>query len=207
MTDLNLTDEELNFFRSINTPKRIQDYLDSLAYNFCGDEDYICKSPRMVLREGNAHCLEGALFAAAAMRVNGHKPLLIELAGLYEDYHFLAPFKSGSLWGAMSQSKYYTLTWRDPIYKTVRELVLSYFPVYINDDEITLRRYTNPVDLSDFDDLNWMAAENSLDEVGDRFGNYRHIPLFPKRVELRNTPPILDDLMRRHVNKDSIRFS
>jgi len=204
VSSFGFTPEEFEFFTKINTPEKIQDFIDQLIYNFCEDDNYVCKSPRLVVRHRNAHCLEGALLAAAAFRVNGLPPLLIELEGLYDDYHYIFPFVSKGLIGAVAQSKYYTLKWRDPVYRSVRELVLSYFPVYTFFGELNLRKYTVPVNLKDFDDLNWMTSEKSLVEVGERFGRYRQISLFPKSIHIRLVPGELDSLMRQHKSLDDL---
>jgi hypothetical protein len=125
-------------------PKSIQDYLDALAYN-CTDRT-LC--PRDVVREGIAHCMDGAVFAAAALESIGHRPLLVDLRALDDDDHVIAVFREQGLWGAVAKSNTTTLRFRDPVFRSIRELVLSYFPLYFNIyGEMSLYEYSRPFSL------------------------------------------------------------
>ncbi len=122
------TKKELKTLRALKTPQDIQRYLDSLAYNH-HDE---CRSPRYVMRNRRAHCFDGALFAAAALRVQGHPPLLVDLRAVNDDDHVLAVFSKGRCWGAIAKSNFTTIQYREPVYRTLRELAMSYFDLYFN---------------------------------------------------------------------------
>lgn len=197
-----LNAEEYYLFKELNTPEKVQDYLDNTSYNWC-DNGYICKSPRRVIREQSAHCLEGSLFAAAAQRVNGEPPLMVELFSTPEEVHFIAPFKRNKLWGAMAQSKTYTLKWRDPTYKSLRELVLTYFNVFISNGELAIKTYSRPVNLKSYDYMNWMTTENCLEQLGNAFDYVRHYNLFDEEITIRKTPELdeLHDLTIRHKRR------
>jgi hypothetical protein len=179
--------EEARYLKTMDAPGKVQDFLDTLKYN--GSYLYVCKSPRTLIRlpaeQRFAHCLEGALVAAAIRRINGHPPLVMELAALDESYHFISPFKENGLWGAMAYSSTFSLKWRNPIYRNIRELALSYFETYIDNDMHTLRTYSEPVDISLFDDINWMSSENCVGEIGEKFDEVHHFKLFNPSIELR----------------------
>jgi len=157
------TPAERSVFRRLNTPQKIQRFLDfELAYNKeQGGET--CRSPRRVLRDRTAHCMEGALFGAAALRMLGHPPLLLDLEAVRDDDHVLAVFRQRGHWGSVAKSNYAGLRYREPVYRTLRELVMSYFEHYYNlRKEKTLRRYSRPVDLRRFDADHWMTAEEEV---------------------------------------------
>ncbi len=150
---------EWNALQRLKNPIGIQRMLDSFTYH---DAD-TAWSPRRVLREGTAHCCEGAMFAAAALRAIGHKPLIVDLEGERDTDHVIAVYKAHGCWGAIAKSHFTGLRDRMPIYKTLRELALSYFDDYFNLlGHRTLRTYSRPVDLSRFDDRNWMTSEKSI---------------------------------------------
>ena len=154
---------ELAIFRGLSTPERIQRFLDDkVAYN---KETHgpTCRSPRRVLRDRLAHCLEGALFGAAALRAQGWEPLLLDLEAVRDDDHVLAIFRQRGAWGALAKSNYSGLRFREPVYRSLRELAMSYFEHYYNlKGEKTLRGYSKPVNLSRFDGLNWMTTSEEM---------------------------------------------
>jgi len=157
------TKEEINLYKRLNSPKKIQDFLNSLKINF-EEEGDTCMSPRMVLKKGKAHCIEAALLAAVALRFNGDKPLIVDLEANKKDFdHVVAVFKRNGHWGAISKTNHAVLRYREPVYKNIRELVVSFFHEYFLDNgKKTLRRYSMPVDLSIFDDRGWMFAEKDV---------------------------------------------
>src|SRR5919109_1539967 len=167
--------QEWSVLRRLNTPEKIQRYVDEqLAYNKELDGE-TCRSPRRVLRDQTAHCFEGALLAAAALRVHGHPPLVIDLEAVRDDDHILAVFRERRHWGAIAKSNYAGLRFREPVYRTVRELVMSYFEHYYNlDGEKTLRRYSSPLDLGRFDAIGWMTSEEDLWPINDFLVTLRH---------------------------------
>jgi hypothetical protein len=152
--------------RGLRTPQRIQRFLDDLPYHHANT----AWSPRKVLREGTGHCLEGAIFAAAALRVIGFPPLLLDLEAVRDVDHVLAVFNTHGHWGAIAKSNYSGLRYREPVYRTLRELVLSYFEHYYNHRrEKTLRRYSRPVNLKRFDAIGWMTAEEDVGAAFEQF--------------------------------------
>jgi hypothetical protein len=180
------TPAELRVFRRLRTPGEIQHFLDhDLAYNKELDGP-TCRSPRRVLRDRTAHCMEGALFGAAALRMLGHPPLLLDLEAVRDDDHVLAIFRSRGLWGAVAKSNYSGLRHREPVYRTLRELTMSYFEHYYNlRREKTLRRYSRPVNLRRFDPQDWMTAEEDVWMVPEYLCEIAHTPLLPPAVEAR----------------------
>lgn len=155
---------------------------------------HTCCSPRRVLREWKAHCVEGAIFAAAALRFHGHPPLLMDLTSEADDYdHVVTLFRQRGFWGAISKTNHAVLRYRDPIYRTLRELALSYFHEYFLDDgRKTLRSFAAPIDLSRFARRRWMTAEDDLWDVYDHLFAAKHHPLLtPAQMRsLRRADPV-----------------
>ncbi len=178
MSRFGLTPSETRILKALKTPEKIQRFLDiDIAYNKEPDGDTI-RSPRRVLRDRVAHCLEGALLAAAALRVQGFPPLLLDLEAVRDDDHVLAVFKQHGHWGAIAKSNYSGLRFREPVYRTLRELAISYFEHYFNlRQEKTLRNYSRPMNLSRFDRIGWMTAEEDLWAINDHLANLPHVPL------------------------------
>ena len=177
MTPDVFTARERAVFRRLNTPEKVQDFLDRLAYNK-EIGGVTCRSPRRVLRDHTAQCMEGALFGAAALRMLGHPPLLLDLEAERDDDHVLAIFRSRGHWGAVAKSNYSGLRYREPVYRTLRELVMSYFEHYYNlRREKTLRRYSRPVDLRRFDSIGWMTVEEDVWAVPEYLCRIAHTPV------------------------------
>ena len=131
-----------------------------------------------MLRDRVAHCFEGALFGAAALRIQGYPPLLLDLEAVRDDDHVLAIFRQHCHWGAIAQSHFTGLRFREPVYRTLRELVMSYFEHYYNlAREKTLRSYSRPVNLSRFDRIGWMTAEDDLWPIAEYLTEIPHTAL------------------------------
>jgi len=157
-----LSSQEMRLLKSLSSPWKIQDFLNSIPYNTEPHGD-TCRSPRRVMRDRTAHCFEAALFAAAALRANGWPPLIVDLEAVRDTDHVIAVFRMDGCWGAIAQSNYSGLRFREPIYRNLRELAVSFFEDYYNPKgEKTLRRYSRPVNLSRFDSANWMTAEEDV---------------------------------------------
>jgi len=173
-----LTAAEARLFKSFRRPEQIQRYLDEkIAYNKEKNGES-CRSARMVIRDQLAHCLEGAFFAAAALRVQGYPPLIVDLEAVRDDDHILAVFKWNDHWGAIAKSNYSGLRFREPVYRTLRELAMSYFEHYYNlQGEKTLRRYSKPIHLERFDKLGWMTAEEDVWAIPQLIAQARHYSL------------------------------
>lgn len=183
-----LTKTEVATLRRLSTPSKVLAYLDRLDYNLEPDGDTV-RSPRRVMRDRTAHCAEGAFLAAAAFRVNGQPPLIIDLeANDRDDDHVVAVYREGGLWGAIGKSKFAGLRFRSPVYRTLRELALSFFESYYNwDGERTLRAYSRPVSLARFDRIGWMTAEEDLWPVVEHLAEVGHTPLLPAGAGRRLT--------------------
>ncbi|MGH9835046.1 MAG: hypothetical protein ACREBD_01455 [Blastocatellia bacterium] len=168
MKNHGFSQEESRALKRLSSPEKIQYFLDyEIAYNKEKDGE-TCRSPRRVLRDRLAHCAEGAYFAAAALRVQGHEPLIIDLEAVRDDDHILAVFKLHGRWGAIAKSNYSGLRFREPVYRTIRELAMSYFAHYYNPKgELTLRAFSRPVNLRRFDRIEWMTMEEDLWEIGE----------------------------------------
>lgn len=170
-----LTKHELQTLRKLSTPEKIQNFLDTLSINF-EKKGETCMSPRRVLRERTAHCMEGAMLAALALRLAGKKPLVLDLKVTDEDDdHVVALFQQHGCYGAISKTNHGTIRYRDPVYRTLRELAMSYFHEYtIPTGEKILRSYSRAVDLSRFDKRGWMTAEENVWYVPEYIDGVRH---------------------------------
>ena len=178
-------------FRRLSTPEKIQRFLDDLAYNkeLGGATS---RSPRRVLRDRTAHCMEGALFGAAALRMIGHPPLLLDLEAVRDDDHVLAIFRQRGHWGALAKSNYSGLRYREPVYRAARaghELLSS--TITTSKREKTLRNYSRPVNLRRFDGMGWMTSEEDVWEVPEYLTTISHTPLL--RAPLINRLGRVDD--------------
>jgi len=173
---------ELRRLSALKTPRGIQRALDAMPYHAAGS----AWSPRRVLREGTAHCLEGAIFAAAALRVLGFPPLLLDLEAVQDTDHVIAVFPLRGHWGAIAKSNFSGLRYREPVYRSVRELVMSYFEGYINlRGERTLRAYSRPVNLAVFDRRRpgWMVSEADLWWIPEHLLEIPHARLLTPAME------------------------
>jgi len=171
------TPAELRKLRSLKTPYGIQRALDAMPYHL---ED-TAWSPRRVLHEGTAHCFEGAVFAAAALRVNGYPPLLWDLEADHDTDHVLAIYRVGGHWGVVAKSNFTGCRFREPVYRTLRELALSYFNLYFNlRGERTLRRFSRPVHMKRFDHLDWMTTDKPVWFIAEYLCDIYHYPLITR---------------------------
>jgi hypothetical protein len=173
-------EEERALLSRLKTPLDIQAFVNTLSYH----GEITCRSPRRVMRDLKAHCFEGAMFAAAAMEWIGEAPVLVDLGSVRDDTHVLTLIRRRGCFGAIAQSNFTGLRFREPVYRTLRELVMSYFDDYFNTlGERTLRSYSLPFRLSDRIYKGWRVAEEDLDPIGDRLDAHRHIPLLTPAQE------------------------
>lgn len=175
---------ELRVLKKLNTPAKVQDFVQALPFNF---ETKIesCMSPRRVLATDTAHCAEGALLAAAALAVNGDLPLLLDLRANQKDFdHVVALFKRVGRWGAISKTNHAVLRWREPVYATVRELAMSYFHEYFLDDgKKTMRAFSRPYDLRRTRWPDWAVAEYDLWDLIKDLDDSPHVAIAdPKTI-------------------------
>jgi hypothetical protein len=177
---------ELAQLRRLSTPVKVQAFLDrEITYN-TEPHGATCYSPSTVLEKRLAHCMEGAMLAAAALRMHGHPPLIVDLEATRDTDHVLAVYRQYGCWGAVAKSNYSGLRFREPVYRTIRELALSYFEDYFNPRrEKTLRGYSRPVNLRRFDRLEWMSTKEPLWQIPTYLCEVRHTPLLPPDAERR----------------------
>jgi hypothetical protein len=160
----------------LDGPPAIQAFLDAVPYS----TEPVYRCPLRVMRERKGHCFDGALFAAAALRRLGHPPRIIDMTAERDEDHLLAVFRQEGLWGAVAKSNFVGLRYREPVYRSLRELVMSYFEAFFNlDREKTLRAYTVPLDLRAFDRRRWEVSDEPLDAVADKLDAIRQVRVMP----------------------------
>lgn len=178
--------------RRLNSPRKIQDFLDEIPINKEETGD-TCSSPLVTLRRNSAHCMEGALVAALALSMHGHKPLLLDLKAVADDFdHVVALFRKDGYWGGITKTNHAVLRYREPIYRDIRELAVSFFHEYFMDSgKKTLRSFSRPFDLTRWHG-DWIAAEESLWELGAALDQVPHTPLLTRGqiAGLRRADPI-----------------
>ncbi len=159
----------------LSHPRKIQDFLDTIEYS--DDKFYRC--PVRVVQDRKANCVDGALFAAAALRRLGHRPRVVDLEAERDDDHAIAVFQVDGHWGAIAKSNVVPLRYREPVYRTVRELCMSFFDVYYNlESEKSLRSYMPPLDLTRFDRLAWETDDTHIEPViVQALYDAKHVPL------------------------------
>jgi hypothetical protein len=157
--DGGFTPAELRQLRRLKDPGGIQRYLDDMPYHLADT----AWSPRRVLRENTSHCFEGAIFAAAALRANGYPPLIVDFEAEHDTDHVVAVYKVKGHWGAVAKSNYSGCRFREPVYRSLRELAMSYFHIYFNmRRKRSMRTFSRPVNLARFDDQHWMTTEKPI---------------------------------------------
>ena len=177
--DIGLTRAMATRLAGLRTPERIQDFVSRLHWNHQADGP-TALSVVGVLRQDQAHCIEGAFVAACALWLNGHPPLLIDLGAARGDVdHVMALFRRGRYWGAISKSNSPYLRYRDPIYRNLRELAISFFPQYVKRRRKTLRTYSLPVDLRLHDPALWVTRDGFCHEMVDVLTGARHFDILP----------------------------
>ena len=189
------TAKELRFLRSLKNPQGIQRWLDEIPYHLAGT----AWSPRMVIKHGTAHCLEGAIFAAAALRANGYPPLIWDMEAEQDTDHVMAIFQVRGHWGTIAKSNFTACHGRDPVYRSLRELAMSYFHQYFNlRRERTLRRYSRPVDLSRFDKQHWMTTDKDIWFIAEYLCDIPHTRLLAPGMT-RHLSRVADRLYRAEL--------
>ena len=175
-------DRELKLFRRLNTPRKIQDFINSVPVNFEPNGDS-CLSPREVIKQNRAHCVEGALLAATVLWFHGSRPQLMDIRSNRKDVdHVVALFKKNGYWGAISKTNHAVLRFREPVYKTPRELALSFFHEYFDDTgKKNMREFSEPFDLSKIKDRSWMTSKDNLWNLVRALDESRHYKILNKK--------------------------
>jgi len=188
--DLGLTPAEFRVLKRLNQPEKIQQFLDAIPQNF-ERGGQTCLSVREVLKQRRAHCIEGAMLAAAALWVQGEPPMLLDLKASQDVDHVVTLFRRGRYWGAISKTNSPLLRWRDPVYRSLRELAITYLHEYANwRHQKTLRSYAGPLDLRRFDPAEWVTNAKNCWDVSFALEGLKHRPLVTpaqaKRLRLRD---------------------
>ncbi|HUN69016.1 MAG TPA: hypothetical protein VMU46_09475 [Burkholderiales bacterium] len=186
---LGLSRAEFALLRRLRTPEKIQRFLYGLKQNF-ERKGETCHSVRVVLRDRRAHCIEGAMLAACALWIQGEPPLLLDLQAVHDFDHVVALFRRNGRWGAISKTNGIGLRWRDPVYRNLRELAMSYLHEYYNKrDRKTLRTFSVPYDLRRMKTEEWVTSEDGAWDLVDNLEALRHYRLM--------TPAQARSLIRR----------
>jgi hypothetical protein len=188
-----LTADERTVFARLSAPHKVQDFVDGIPVNLEETGETIL-SPRRVVRENRAHCIEGALFAAACFAYHGQPALILNFqASAIDVDHVVTLFRREGLWGAISKTNHAVLRWRDPVYRTVRELAMSYFHEYLAPNgKKSLRAISRPFDLGRHAPESWVTAEQDLEWLQDKLNDLSHAPLLPRGIipRLRDISPL-----------------
>ncbi|HRY63419.1 MAG TPA: hypothetical protein P5267_02345 [Patescibacteria group bacterium] len=182
MAKYQLPEKEWKILKKLDTPVKIQNFLDDLKINFEEDGDTYL-SPMTVLERGICHCAEGAILAALALRINGWPPLLMDLKTNKNDIdHVVAVFRKAGKWGAISKTNHAVLRYREPIYASPRELAMSYFHEYFdNRGRKNLRSFSRLLNLARFDRRGWMATREEVGYIPDYLDGIKHFPILNKK--------------------------
>ena len=185
---IGLTAKELSVLKKLDTPQKIQDFISAIPQNFEPNGDS-CMSVREVLRTNRAHCIEGALVAALALWVHGEAPLILDMTASSEDFdHVIAVFKRDGYWGALSKGNHAVVRYRDPVYRTLRELMMSYFHEYYNlVGAKTLRSYSSPVDMRRYKPETWITGVDAW-PIAEDLDRVKHWKLLTLPQERRLQP-------------------
>ena len=180
-----LTGKEVVLIKRLNTPNKVQDFLDKIPFNFEEKEETYL-SPRKSLKAGKMHCFEGAVFASLCLRYHGFENFLVDLkvkkTAKKDSDHTLCIFRINDFWGAISKTNHSVLRWRDPIYKSVRELAFSYFHEYFLDSgEKTLQSFSKPFDIWERFGISWITEEKDLDKIAEALDKSPHQDFVPKQ--------------------------
>ena len=202
---LGLTVEEGRILRALKTPGHIQEFLFGLKANFERGGDTL-RSVRGVLHHREAHCIEAAFTAACALWLQGEPPLVMDLTAERDSDHVVTLFRRDGCWGAVSKSNHVWLRWRDPVYRSPRELAMSYLHEYTNDERKTLRAYSVPVDLRRFATALWVTNDEDCWEVGAAIDDARHhrliTPAQARRLRPRDAIELRADNLVQYESRD-----
>lgn len=186
------SENEINELKQLDRPYKIQEFLDNTEYN----STYETRSPKYVLTHKRAHCMEGAMFAAFCLELLGFPPLILDMQAFNDDDHVIAIYKVNGFWGAIAKSNFTTLRFREPVYKSLRELTMSYFDFYLNTlGDKSLRTYSLPYNLNKQNKLVWRTTENDLEEVGNNLNHIKHFKII-NQSQIKNLEVAGDYLLK-----------
>lgn len=201
---MGLTASAARTLARLKSPADVQDFISSLRMNHEPGGD-TCRSAAEVLKRGEAHCIEAAFVAAAALWMMGYPPLLMDMQAKGDHDHVICIFQERGHWGAISKSNHVWLRWRDPIYKTPRELALSYFHEYTKGRKKTLRNYSVPFDLRRYKDHEWVNSKEDCWDIAGALDEGRHYSLVTtaqaKKLRLRDMVEMKADKLTQYKKK------
>jgi hypothetical protein len=191
------TKKEMSFIRKMKTPEKVQEFIETLTYN-TGDRIPIID----VLRKRRADCLEAAVFAALLFKINGYDSFIVDFEAFRDEDHVICTYKKGKLYGSVAQSKYIGLKYRSPVYRTLRELSMSYFEHYFDyNGRLSLRNMSIPLKIPKCG--KWIHKKSFLIELEKKLQRIKHVSLVLKNIDL---PPVSKEVFRREIQllpKDS----
>lgn len=206
--ELGLSAAESRVLKGLRTPLRIQEFIVGIPANFEEGGDTL-RSVQGVLKHRRAHCIEAAFTAACALWLAGEPPLVMDLVAKDDSDHVITLFKRGGCWGAISKSNHVWLRWRDPVYRTPRELAMSYFHEYTNEGRKSLRTYSMPVDLRRFPTEMWVTNADDCWDVGAALCDVRHYnlitPAQARALAWRDKTEMRADDIVQYENRDRKR--
>jgi hypothetical protein len=206
--EIGLTVDEGRVLRALTTPQQVQEFVIGLHANFEENGDTL-RSVRGVLHHRRAHCIEAAFVAACALWLNGEPPLIVDMTAKGDSDHVIAVFRRNGCWGAISKSNHVWLRWRDPVYRTLRELAMSYFHEYTNKQRKSLRTYSRAVDLRGFSTDMWVTNEDDCWDVGAALDDVRHYrlitPAQARRLMPRDATELRADDLVQYESRDRKR--
>jgi hypothetical protein len=165
---------ERRIIQTHQSPEKVQKFLRSIPYNR-ELEGQTCYSFRRALMEGRAHCLEGALVAAAILEQHGYPPVLVSIESQDKLDHVLMLFKRNNYYGSVARSRDIGLHGRKPVFRTVLDLVMSYFEPYIDKTgRITGYAVANLYELGNYD---WRLSMRNVRKVERRLQEIPHHPI------------------------------
>jgi len=186
------TNKEIQLLKKLRTPQKISEFLAKIRYKVTDG----CYSPRLVMAYQEAHCFDGAFFAAAAMEFHGYKPLIIDLWAQDDDEHLLCVYQQHGLWGSIAKSNTSLLLERSPVYQNVRELIMSYFDLYFNYyGKLGLYAYSKPINLNLFNKYNWRGTDQNLEFLSEKIDQQTHYEIIDPR-KLKKMPKVNKVLLK-----------
>ncbi len=179
------TQPEFKVLKSLDTAQKIQGFLNKIPFNKETKKETLA-SPLFTLRSNRAHCIEGALLAALALKLHGKPPLLMDLRAAKTDYdHVIVLFRQNGLWGAISKTNHAVLRYREPVYSSTRELAMSFFHEYFdNKGNKNLREYSDPFNLDKYakkTKTDWISSKKNLWKLAEDLDAHRHHKIVNRR--------------------------
>lgn len=203
-TKKDFTKREWEIVQSHRTPERVQQFLRSIPYNRELDGE-TCYSFRRVLRENRAHCLEGALAAAVILEQHGYPPVVVSIESQDRLDHVLLLFKRNGRLGSVARSRDIGLHGRKPVFRTVRDLVMSYFETYVDSTgRITGYGAASLYELGSYD---WRFSTRNVRKVERYLQDIPHTALPSSEPRYDKARRIYLEFHRKHPDRSPDYFA